>query len=508
MKTRILYTILFSIFLLSTNAQTTSDALNFSQTFNGGTARFVSMGGAFGALGGDFSSLSVNPAGLGVYRSSEFTLTPSFKKRSVSSDYNGSNGKDSRSRLGFDNIGFVFSYKPNGDAEKGLINLNLAVGYNKTNDFFANSIAIGDNSVSSIMDYFAILANGYSIDDLGIPDPITEPTNNYNPYLDSNAPWEAIMAWNTYLINPTAGINDYEAALNGGDGVVQKNVVSNRGTTGEYIISLGANFSQKFYIGATVGLTNINYKSSTTFSEDAFNTNEPMSNGDQFYYSDYYQTFETTGNGYNLKVGAIYKPIEGLRLGLAFHTPTYYNLEDTYSYSISSTFKDGNSSTNTPNSRYEYNLETPLKVIGSAAYVFKDFGLLSIDIEHVDYASMRFRDGGDGYDYTTDNEIINNTYNSVNNIKIGGEVKVNNMYFRGGYAFYPSPYKKEFLNKNANRTMLSGGVGYREGNFFIDATYLYSMQKEKYIFYNLNDVNPVSTKMTEGKFLLTVGFKF
>ena len=109
MKTRILYTLFLSTLILSANAQVSYDALNYSQTFNGGTARFASMGGAFGALGGDFSSLSVNPAGLGVYRSSEFTLTPSFKKRSVASTYNGTNNEDSRSRLGFDNIGFVFS---------------------------------------------------------------------------------------------------------------------------------------------------------------------------------------------------------------------------------------------------------------------------------------------------------------------------------------------------------------------------------------------------------------
>ena len=508
MKSRIFQVILCSSLAITSYAQSSSDALNFSQAFNGGTARFVGMGGAFGALGGDFSSIGTNPAGLGVYRSSEFTFTPSFKKRNISSSYNGINGNDSRNRLGIDNLGFVFSYKPNKDSEKGLVNLNLAIGYNRTNDFFANSIAKGNNSVNSIMDYFAIKANGFNSADMSFPDPIAEPNNNYNPYFDSNAPWEAIMAWNTYLINPAAGINNYEAALNAGDGVVQKNTTSNKGATGDYIISLGANFSQKLYLGVTFGLTNINYNSSIVFSEDAFLSNDTIYNGDQFYYSDYYQNYETNGNGYNLKIGAIYKPIDGLRLGLALHTPTYYNLEDTYSYSMYSSFKYGTSSSETPNSKYEYNLETPFKVIGSVAYIFKNFGLLSLDIEHVDFSTMRFRDGGDGYDYSTENENINNTYKSVNNIKLGTEIKMNNLFFRGGYAFYPSPYKKEYLNKNSNRSIISGGVGYREGNFFIDAAYQYSIQKEKYVFYDLNNVNPVSTKMTEGKFLVTVGLKF
>lgn len=506
MKSKTIYSIFFSLFILSANAQSLSDALNYSQTFNGGTARFVSMGGAFGALGGDFSSLNYNPAGLGVYRSSEFTITPSFKKRSVSSDYNGTNGLDSRNRLGIDNLGFVFSYKR--DSEHGLLNLNLAIGYNRTNDYFVNSLARGDNSVSSIMDYFAIKANGYNSTDMTIPDPINDPNNKFNPYLDTNAPWEAIMAWNTFLINPSTGVNNYEAALNGGDGVAQRNSVSNKGTAGNYIISLGGNFSEKLYLGVTIGLTNINYNSSTTYSEDAFQSNDTLYNGDKFYYSDYYQKFETLGNGYNLKIGAIYKPIEGLRLGFALHTPTYYNLEDTYSYSMFSSFKYGTSRSSTPNSRYEYSLETPLKVIGSAAYVFKDFGLISLDIEHVNYSTMRFRDGGDGYDYSTENENINNTYKSVNNIKIGGEVRLDKIFFRGGYALYPSPYKKGFLNDNSNRSIISGGLGYRSGNLFIDAAYQYSMQNEKYAFYNLDGVNPVSTKMTEGKLLVTLGFKF
>lgn len=510
MKTRLLYFALFAFTVVSSNAQTISDALNYSQTFNGGTARFVSMGGAFGALGGDFSSIGMNPAGLGVYRSSEFTFTPSFKKRNVLSDYNGRSSEDSRNHLGIDNIGFVFSYKPDKSSEQGLINLNLAIGYNKQNDFLQNSIAIGDNTTSSIMDYFAILANGYTQGELTIPDPVAEPNNKYNPYLnkDKNIPWEAIMAWNTYLINPTATTNEYEAALNGGDGVIQKNKSSNKGTSGDYILSLGANFSHKLYLGFTLGLSSINYSSSIIFSEDAFTSNDTIFNGDRFNYSDYFQNYETIGNGYNLKIGAIYKPIDGLRLGIALHTPTYYNLEDTYSYSMSTSFKYGNSNTDSPNSRYEYSLETPLKVLGSVAYIFKDYGLISLDIEHVNYSTMRFRDGGDGYDYSEENERINDTYKSVNNIKVGGEIKIDNFSFRGGYSFYPSPYKKTELNSNSDRSIISAGVGFRSGNVYVDAAYQHTILNEKYKYYPLLDINSVSTKMTEGKFLITLGVKF
>src|SRR5674536_391977 len=72
-------------------AQNVDDALRYSQSFYGGTARFMSMGGAFTALGGDISSLSQNPAGLGVFRSSEITLTPQLFHINTAASFNGLN---------------------------------------------------------------------------------------------------------------------------------------------------------------------------------------------------------------------------------------------------------------------------------------------------------------------------------------------------------------------------------------------------------------------------------
>ena len=244
MKSNILYSILFSLFLVSAHGQSSSDALNYSQTFNGGTARFVSMGGAFGALGGDFSSLSYNPAGLGVYRSSEFTITPPFKKRSIESSFYNESNNDNRSKLYFDNIGFVFSYKPSKTEEKGLVNFNIGFGYNRTNDFYSKSFARGDNPDNSIMDYFEAKinnANSFFIDDL-------YDDKDKFPFLKTNAPWDIVMAWNTMLLYDTVpgsgGVQYYSALLNG-DGVTQKNIVETTGSSGEYVLSFASNFSNK-----------------------------------------------------------------------------------------------------------------------------------------------------------------------------------------------------------------------------------------------------------------------
>ncbi len=492
--------------------QTTTDALNFSQTFNAGTARFSSMGGAFGALGGDFSSIGINPAGLGVYRSSEFSFTPSFKKREVGSDYNGNNFSESRNKMSFDHIGFVFSYKPNGNTETGLVNLNLAIGYNKANDFHTNSFAKGDNTQNSIMSYFekkANLANSYNYIDL------SDDTDKY-PFLQTSIPWDIVMAWNTYLLIDTANGSptQYKKLLLPGDGVTQTNQVETTGSTGEYLFSLGANFSNKIYIGASVGINNYNNSYYAKYSEEAFVGNGRWSNGARFYLSEYTQNVETRGTGVNVKAGVIYKPLDGLRLGVSVHSPTYYNLEDTYSYMMYADIDTSNTQlviiSESPTGKYDYKFETPYKFIGSIAYTFKNIGLLSVDFEHVAYEEMKFKSTDNQSDFFNTNRGIKDTYKNVTNIKVGGEIKIDNFAIRGGYAYYPSPYKKGFLNEKSDRTIFSGGVGYRNGNVYVDAAYQYSIQKEKYVFYSIDNISPdpVSTKMTEGKFLITLGFKF
>ncbi len=512
MKSKIFQALIFSILCFSSYAQTTADALNFSQTFNGGTARYVGMGGAFGALGGDFSSIGTNPAGLGVYRSSEFSITPSFKKREITSDYNGNSSPLSKNKLSFDNIGFVFSYKPNGDNETGLVNLNLAIGYNKTNDFHTNSFAKGDNPDNSIMDYFVSKANGnYHYQDL-FDDEDKFPFFKVAPVSD----WDVVMAWNTFLLYDTTNGSptQFKKLLLQGDGVIQSNRVETSGSTGEYLFSLGTNFSNKVFIGASVGISSYSYTYYAIYSEEAFEDNRSWSNGDRFYLSEYTQNYETRGTGVNIKAGVIYKPIDGLRLGLSFHSPTYYNFEDTYSYMMYADIDTANTpvgfTSESPIGKYDYKFETPFKLIGSIAYTFKNIGLLSVDFEHVAYEDMKFSNTGNGDNFFETNQDIKSTYRNITNIKVGGELKLNDFSIRGGYAFYPSPYKKGYLNENAKRTIISGGLGYRSGNIYVDAAYQYSIQNEKYVFYSIDDIspNPVSTKMTEGKFLLTLGFKF
>lgn len=503
----VLATACFSIFTGTLKSQNLSDGLRFSQTYNNGAARFVSMGGAFGALGADFTAIGFNPAGLGVYKSGEFTITPSFKRQSVNSTFLGVSATDNKSRLYLDNLGVVMSFKPYKSEEKGLLAYNLAFGYNRTNDFHSNAITLGDFNKYSIMDYFSLITSGkYTPTQL-------EPTSSYNPFNTLGAgAWESIMAWNTWLLyNYNSGTGNYEAAIFQGDSVKYKNVTSTEGGAGEFTMAFGANISNVLYLGMSLGITDYNYTFNSTYSEDAKSSNPAWPNNDRFYYMDYRQYVETKGSGFNLKIGGIYVPLPWLRLGLSLHTPTFYSFDDAFSSSIVSNFDTAavevNLRSNSPLGQYDYHFETPMKLTGSVAVVVKQQGLFSIDIEHVDYSTMRFRRGGDGDTFWDLNSQMGNTFKSVTNFRFGGEYRLGDISLRGGFAYYPSPYKAGFLNSKSDIKQFSAGLGYRSGNFSIDMAYLRTIQDVKYVFYN-SDIPSATNKIRDGKVLLTFAFRF
>lgn len=511
---RYIKTIGFLIIPIALAAQGPADALRYSQNINSGTARFVSMGGAFGALGSDFTSLSYNPAGLGVYRTSEFTFTPSFYSRNDESKYNGSLANSSRTRFGFDNLGFVASFQTAKSDESGLVSINLGLGYNKLADFHNESMAMGVAGYStSIMNYFAAAANGYDWYDM-------TPDSDYSPYsyLGTNA-WEPILAWNSFLIDTANNYYTYWPMLYDGEGVNQKHTIATSGSMGEYVISLAANISHKFYLGATIGIQSVYYKQITNHSEVGFDGNEPISIGGEDYIVkslNYKQTYEVDGSGYNFKIGGIYRPIPQLRIGVAAHTPTYFNLNEKYYASIQSSLSiDGvldSKNPSTPTNNLDYSIESPFKLIGSLAYTIGEVAILSADYELIDYSLMKLSNDGD--DFTSQNQDIKSNFRQSQNIKLGGEVWLGKVALRGGYALYGSPYVSNDLNAKASITALSGGLGYRAGNMFIDFAYQHYTYKDKYYMYKFVDgtgasiVPEVSRTNTQGKFFMTVGFKF
>lgn len=464
-------------------AQTADEALRYSQQNHTGTARSTAMGGAFGALGGDYSSIGINPAGLAVYQSSEFTFTPTIGMRKNTS------GKlsDDRYTFGLSNIGYVTTFKPRINSKDGWQNINFGIGYNKINNFKKASISEIENSPNSMLDEFAINANGRS-------------PMNLDAFYEG-------LAFDTYLIDTIPGGNGrkYDIPIYTEDLMYQKKNIEQKGRMGEFNLSLGANYSHKLYIGASLGFQSIYHKSTDRYEEMTY---EGSTSSLYNYFFNQYT--ETSGVGVNLKLGLIYKPHQNIRLGAAVHTPTFFSMEDTYRNEMISYFdpelfqdEEGNSSfyAESPTGSYKYNLRTPMKFTLSGALILSQKAIISLDYDFTDYSSAKFSDNTNSLDYT--NTEIKDFYKNTNNLRAGLEYRVSSVLsLRGGFSHFGNPYKH--INEPYN--IYSTGFGIRQGNFFFDAAYSYSHKEESFTYYSSSDI--VDIKDENHQVRLTFGFKF
>mgnify|MGYP006302591329 CR=1 FL=1 len=290
------------LFLFSTaSAQNEFDALRYSQNFLFGTARSMGLGGAIGAVGGDFTSLSVNPAGIGLYRKSELTFTPSFNWNNTTSDFFENKYSETRYNLNFGNIGFVANNNINQD--KGWISTNFGIGYNQLNNFSAKILMDGKSNSTSLLDNFVYFAN--------------QNPNDLDPYYEQ-------LAWDATLL-PFDTIDQvyWNDIQNDGYGQNMNREVKRKGGIGEYLLSFGANYSHKLYLGASIGIRRVRYEENVIHTETDVDDNI-----EYFRAFDFYEDLFTRGTGYTFKIGAIARPIPFLRIGASYHLPTFYYLRD------------------------------------------------------------------------------------------------------------------------------------------------------------------------------------
>jgi hypothetical protein len=500
--------ILVSVFTIyfTANSQTIDDALRYSRVFYSGTARFTAMGGAFTSLGADLSSISLNPAGTGMYRTFELTITPQMFFNNSSSVFYGTKSTDYRYAFGLNQVGIVTSLLSK-DITSGLKSLNFAYSFQKTNNFNENITVEGISTNSSMADYWAISASsdgGRFKNDL------------------SGIELNAAKAW---LIDTITGhprqyatvFSNYGNDSSGGFilatyGQKIRRIISNEGYSGEHSFSIGGNFSDKIYFGATLGISKLNYTGhyehlETYGSDLSYELNN-------FTYTDH---FQDVGTGYSLKLGAIIRPIEMLRIGVAFHSPTVYRIHEYYDQNLSSEFNTPDSEGNYsyPNLevgpyRYDYTLTTPMKFMLGASVQLKKLGVFSADYELVDYKMARLSNGGtDHYDFYAENLPIKNSLKAASNLRLGAEFRITNLYLRGGYGFYGSAFKKVEVNSVDSYNSLSCGIGFRQQNFFLDMGFSTILNNQKkYLYYDPGFLESASVKTSKNTFVTTFGFKF
>ena len=472
-------------------AQTIDEALWYSQLFYGGTARFQAMGGAFTALGGDLSVLSQNPAGLGVYRSMELSFSPQVYYNNSLTSYNNTESNDYAYRFNLNQAGFVFPLVSNGNSS-GLSGLNFAYSYNRTNNFNANALIRGVNNNSSMADYWADIANGISYTEL------------------DGAPGAAFEVWVIDTLEGSGGFDyattfsQYGENTNSTYGQSVRRIITREGHAGEHAFSVSANMGHKFYIGATIGINKIS--SFSTYEHTETDNQDLIFDFNNFSYRD---VVETSGTGYSFKIGAIFKPIDMLRLGFAFHTPTIYRLDEYYYDDIRSEFDNGDNYTweNDP-FRFRYTLTTPLRAMAGAAVQLGKSGMISADYEFIDYRMARFSRASDGYSYDFENQDIKDIYDVAHNLRIGGELRMNALYLRAGYAIYGSPFVKGEDNEDNTQSVYSAGLGLRQKNFSFDISYALRSSNQMYFMYNHPEINPADIQYNRHMVTATLGFRF
>ena len=470
---------LFALALsLSLTAQNEQDVLRVSQFYSGGTARSIAMGGAVGAVGADFGALSVNPASSAIFRGGSFALTSSFGSTRTKASFLGNTLNDNSYSMGMDQIGFVLPLKSKNSSEYGIKSVNFSFGYNKLRDYNQSIVMDGVNNQNSLVDEFVYSANN---------------STEWDPFADG-------LAWETWLIDydSLAGVfySDFDISGYGQD---QRRTIIKDGSLGEYVFNLSTNIADKIYIGGTMGIQRYRYNETWVHSES-----DPDDVIDFFNSFTYRNNLEIDGTGVNAKIGILAQPVNWLRVGGAVHTPTFFNMSDYFSSSMTTSLADGQDPHEySATGDYDYDLITPLRANANVAFIYKNRAMFSVDYEYVDYSTGKLK--ASDYDFFNENQAVANRYGTASNLHFGGEVVFGPFFLRGGYALYGSPYVSGEANAGKNLSVISGGAGFRSNRVVFDLAVASASWDQEYFLYYNNSADLSSSAL---RFTGTLGFRF
>lgn len=529
-----------SLFLLAAlfslgavKAQNAMDAYRYSRNDLTGTARSVSMGGAFGALGGDISGIAINPAGIGVYRNSEIVTTLNFENVKTQTELNTGKIDESKFKFSFDNLAFVTIFPLNNDVAPSL---NVGFSYNRLKNFDRKYNTQGSN-VQSLTDYMAAraTANGVPSSSVGLKG-ATE-SQMYDIW--NKQDWLTILGYNSFLLNEISP-GKYEPSTidkNTGDALITDNrlYAREKGSISSYDFNIGTTFSDVFSLGVTLSLTDINYRLYSMYTEE-------YGSGGSDKGFDMENSLRTDGTGWQVKAGFILKPVQEFRIGVAYHSPTWYDMTDHFYTDLSHDLTgligqanidpngdgyksatvgtyDGNES-----AVLDYEYRTPDKWTFSMAGVIGNKAIISADYEIANYGNMKMYDHR-GNNFPADpNQFIKKYFRTASTLRVGAEYRFTDQFSgRVGYAWMQSPVKSEVKTSSDEITTdgraitqygldgdthyITYGLGYKfTPQFYTDIAFVMKSQKDDFYTFEGSDKSTFKTNNFQG--LLTIGYKF
>ncbi len=465
-----------------------NDALRFSQTTFGGTARFQGIAGATTALGADMGTLNGNPAGLGFYRKSDVSISPGLNFAGTTTNMLGTETRDNKVSFNIANIGIVFSGAKDDIVPGKYRGGSFGISMTRTNNFQNQFRYSGFNKANTFGQSVAESASGYS--ELEIID------QGLNELTDIIG-----LAYNAYLINPVYcgydsegyGIqcpgNPWYSTMS--DNIVkQKEIIATKGNQSQWDIAYGGNIDDKVYLGASLGIATMKYETSKVFTETNTQTSDTIDS-----YS-LYDNLTLRGTGINFKVGAIIKPADWIRIGITGQTPTYYAIRTSYEYKIRMNLNsdfvndlgilESEQSFSTLPGIYNYNLTTPARAKAGVALFAGKSGFISGDVEVVGYSGARLK-GADPGELDADNDVIKDLYKTTFNFNLGAEARLGDYRLRAGYARLGDPYRPGIVD-NLDRTIntITFGAGLKSEGFYADIAFVNTFYKSNYYSYHLN----------------------
>lgn len=543
MKSKYIFFAVSLFAALSANAQETYENAKLAGEDLNGTARYIGMGGAMEALGADISTIGSNPAGIGLFRHSNVSLSAGLLMQSDGKEF--SNGK--KTNLSFDQIGGVYTTRT---GQKSFLNFGFNYHKSKNFDYILNAAGSLNGSSQNKQSYIkGILANensgGFFVgkDKKGQNVGYVEAPSLNNPSPNVASTWSQIdyLYWNNLIPDKNTGRLNYESAS--GYNLAR----ANTGYIGNYDFAVSGNLNDRVYLGLTFGMKDVNYKGYSEYRENFNNAGGVLVRDER----------KVTGSGFDITAGVIVRPVaeSPFRIGAYVKSPTWYDLTTSnvtgLVYAKGTTSKDSYISNS-----YDFKMWTPWKFGFSLGHTVGNYLALGATYEYENYANINSRvNNGGYYDYYYgqyyESSIPDKNMNAhtkevlkgVSTLKLGIEYKpVSNVALRMGYNYVGAKYANngqkdpglaslgtsyssttDYTNwGEINRFTL--GVGYQVKKFNIDLAYQYSAQKGSFApFSNVRDVTYTSgtTKITESniasntdvknnrsQLLLTLGYRF
>lgn len=463
--------ILFANFNVNAQEFPSDLALTFSRTTTGGSARILGLGGVNTSLGGDITSISTNPAGLGFYNRSEVSLTPVININSTNTSYLGTASSTQFTKFNMGNLGVVINNSKSDKIPGGWRGGSFGFSFNRINDFNHEVYYSGSNVENDYIDYILNYANG---NEVKVGDFYTVDMAYYtyliNDFSIDQGTGDTLNLWDSFVEYPTV------------DSPVEQNErIITSGAQNKWDLSYGGNFNDRFYFGFGLGIITINYKNEKYYQEDRY----PGSILNRYIL---YERQAVDGVGVNGNLGIIVRPINTLTLGINYTTPTIYSFNDEFQTSLNSVWNEGaydyygNDSNFEGNQTEEnildpltYTINTPMRLNVGASYFFNKNGFISGDLEWVDFSKAKIN-SNDG-NYSVDNREIADKYRSVVNYRVGGEYRVGIFRFRAGFNYQSDPMANPSSGKQLAVNTYSAGLGLRKKSFYTDFGYLYATTK-------------------------------